>query len=82
MCDSCATESQRWLDYRLPPVLKIASSSARDDTPAGLADRRRSRFEEWRDTINRQQALIRKHCIEAGHAVAEETSGNGLTTPP
>ena len=67
MCAACQAQHDAWLDYRLPPPVKIASGSSRDDTVAGVADARKARLQEWRDTINRQQALIRAQCIAAGH---------------
>lgn len=67
MCAECRAKHDAWLDYRLSPTVKIASGASRDDTVAGLADRRRARFQEWKGTINRQQALIRAQCIAAGH---------------
>ena len=67
MCAECRAKHDAWLDYRLPPRVNIASGSSRDDTVAGVADARKARFQEWRDTINRQQELIRAQCIAAGH---------------
>lgn len=68
LCGPCREASDAWLDYKITPALKIASGAARDDTAAGLADRRRARYEEWKATITRQQALIRAQCEAAGHA--------------
>ena len=67
MCATCQARHDDWLDYRLPTRVKIASGASRDDTVAGVAEARKVRFQEWRDTINRQQALIRSQCIAAGH---------------
>lgn len=63
MCDDCHAEWSKWLDYRLPTSFKIASGASRDDTPAGIKDARRARYEEWRKTIQTQQDLIRNHCL-------------------
>lgn len=72
LCPPCQAERQRWLDYRLPPVLAIAHGSGApyDVSAAGLRDKRRSRFEEWRSTIRFQMDLIASQCRAARH-VAE-----------
>ena len=67
LCGPCQAASDAWLDYRLTPSIKIASGSSRDDTVAGVADARKARHQEWKDTINRQQAIIRAQCEAAGH---------------
>lgn len=64
LCSPCQLASDAWLDYRVNPPLKIASGSSRDDTAAGVADGLRARYEEWRNTIRNQQALIQKLCTE------------------
>ncbi|AIM40927.1 hypothetical protein SEA_AELIN_79 [Mycobacterium phage Aelin] len=78
LCAACQAASDKWLDYRITPSIKIASGSARDDTLDGVRDRRAARFQEWRDTINRQQALIRKQCISAGHVTIVDVELPGL----
>lgn len=64
LCVPCRNAWMAWLDYRLPPVLSITygSGAARDSTAAGIRDREKSRFREWRDTIRWQQAHIEQLC--------------------
>jgi hypothetical protein len=73
LCPPCSAARSAWLDYRLPPVLGIAygSGAPYDVSAAGVRDRRRSRFEEWRSTVRFNRDLIARHCRAAGH-VAEE----------
>ncbi|ACU41224.1 hypothetical protein SEA_ROY17_78 [Mycobacterium phage Roy17] len=78
LCAACQAASDKWLDYRITPSIKIASGSARDDTVEGVRDARAARFQEWRDTINRQQALIRKQCVSAGHVTIVDVELPGL----
>lgn len=73
LCNSCRAKSDAWLDYRVPTTLKIASGSSRDDTPAGVVDARRARYESWQNTIRQQQALIRRICSES-HPVKQPAS--------
>lgn len=63
LCEPCAEESSRWLDYRAPRTARFASGSRRDDDPAGVTDNLRGRFDDWRATVRGQQALIREHCM-------------------
>lgn len=69
VCTRCRAERDAWLDYRLPPVLGIAygSGAPYDVSPAGIRDRQRSRFEEWRSTVNFNRDLIARTCRAAGH---------------
>lgn len=73
LCPPCRAASSAWLDYRLPPVLGIAHGSGApyDVSAAGIRDRQRGRFEEWRSTIRFNRDLIARTCRAAGH-VAEE----------
>jgi hypothetical protein len=72
LCPPCSAARTAWLDYRLPPVLGIAHGSGApyDVSVAGIRDRRRARFEEWRSTIRFHMDLIARQCRTAGH-VAE-----------
>lgn len=74
LCPPCSAASQRWLDYRLPPVLSITygSGAARDATPAGIREREESRFRQWRDTIRWQQQHIADLCAAGKHALDAE----------
>jgi hypothetical protein len=57
LCSSCGKKWVAWLSYKLtPPIVFVAIG--RDD-PAGA---QRRRFEQWRDTIQSQQALIELIC--------------------
>ncbi|AGM13275.1 hypothetical protein PBI_NEWMAN_78 [Mycobacterium phage Newman] len=78
LCAACQAASDKWLDYRITPSIKIASGAARDDTVEGVRDARAAHFQEWRDTINRQQALIRKQCVSAGHVTIVDVELPGL----
>lgn len=70
MCQECSREYMAWLDYRLPPP-PIRLMSIEGGNPAReIQWRQQRRFEEWRDTIRFQQDLIRRLCLEAGHASA------------
>lgn len=67
-CDQCRAEQDRWR-YETSPLthsrrsrFKIASGAVYDDSAAGARDRMRIAFEEWRDLVNSQCALIAKTC--------------------
>lgn len=72
LCAPCREARAAWLDYRLPPVLGIAygSGAPYDVSAAGIRDRQRARFEEWRSTVRFHRDLIARTCRTAGH-VAE-----------
>lgn len=72
LCIPCREARSRWLDYRLPPVpgFQHGSGAPYDTSPAGIRDRQRSRFEQWRSTVRFQMDLIASACRAAGH-VAE-----------
>ena len=60
MCAVHRAESAAWLDYKIGPIApQIVSigNSYRD-----VEERRRARFEDWRNTINTQRALIEESC--------------------
>ncbi|MET8278236.1 hypothetical protein [Micromonospora sp. NPDC005174] len=69
LCEPCSAQHARWLDYRLPRTFGIAydSGTPYDVSTAGVRDRRRSRFEEWRATIKFNQDLIARTCREQRH---------------
>lgn len=74
-CTPCRTEQDRWYDTTpqgLYPGLSLITqaSAAYDYTPRGVAERRRIRWERWRDTVRFQRDLIARTCREAGHAAA------------
>ncbi len=74
-CTPCRTEQDRWYDttpQQMFPGLGFVmqASAAYDLTPRGVADRRRIRWEQWRDTVRFQQALIATACRAAGHTPA------------
>lgn len=62
ICQSCHEKWRSWFGYRIVPGLRINTYATRDGTLAGLKDRQRARFEEWRDTIRCNQELIEKIC--------------------
>jgi hypothetical protein len=62
ICPPCHEAWRSWFNYRIVPGLRINSGATRDDTLAGIKDRQRARFEEWRDTIRSNQELIEKIC--------------------
>jgi len=72
LCPPCSAARAAWLDYRPPPVRGFAHGSGApyDVSAAGLRDRRRSRFEQWRSTVRFQMDLIAAQCRAARH-VAE-----------
>lgn len=82
LCAPCKKKSDGWLDYRVSPSLKIASGASRDDTPAGVADARRARYDTWRNTIRTQQELIRRLCAEQHQAVEAPSSQYTLDSVP
>lgn len=62
ICRPCHAKWSSWFGYRIIPWLRINSGATRDDTLEGVKDRQRARFEEWRETIRSNQALIEKIC--------------------
>jgi len=75
LCAQHAEESAAWLDYRITPGIRIGAGASRDDTVAGVRDRQRMRFEDWRSTITFQQDLIRRICA------VRCTAGRIVTVP-
>ena len=69
LCGPCQASRAAWLDYRLPPVFGIAHGSGApyDVSAAGIRDRQRSRFDEWRSTVRFHRDLIARTCRAAGH---------------
>lgn len=72
LCPPCGAARLAWLDYRLPRTFGFAygSGAPYDVSAAGVRDRRRLRFEEWRSTVRFHTDLIARQCRAAGH-VAE-----------
>lgn len=73
LCAPCSEARLAWLDYRLPRVRGFAHGSGApyDISAAGIRDRQRSRFEEWRSTIRFHMDLIARACRAAGHVDSE-----------
>ncbi|GAA0550044.1 hypothetical protein GCM10010172_35130 [Paractinoplanes ferrugineus] len=69
LCPACQTQRSQWLDYRLPTALGFVHGSGApyDVSPAGVRDRHRSRFQEWKDTIAFHRDLIARTCRAQGH---------------
>ena len=76
LCPPCSAARSAWLDYRLRPVLGIAHGSGApyDVSAAGIRDRRRARFEEWRSTVRFNRDLIARQCRAAGHLAERPTA--------
>lgn len=76
LCPPCRAARSAWLDYRLPPALGIAHGSGApyDVSAAGLRDRQRSRFAEWRTTVRFHMDLIARECRTAGHVAEAPTA--------
>lgn len=73
LCGPCSAESQRWLDTSpdtLIPRLSFTfgSGTAYDYTPAGVAERRRARYDEWRRTVQHGRRMIALACRAGYHA--------------
>lgn len=65
LCSPCRAASDEWLSYQVPaPVIICTIGNRAMDTEM----RRQSRFRQWRETIQFQQALIRRLCLEGRHA--------------
>jgi hypothetical protein len=61
LCDTHRAKHQAWLDYRLPPgPIRLISIST--DREKATRDGRELRYQDWRDTITRQQALVVECC--------------------
>ena len=74
LCRPCAGERERWLDYRLPPASLgyiTQAVAGYDLTAAGIGDRRKARFAQWRNTVRFQQRLITSQCLAGIHAAAQ-----------
>lgn len=69
LCVPCRAARLSWLDYRLPPVpgFQHGSGAPYDTSPAGIRDRQRGRFEEWRSIIRFHRDLIARTCRASGH---------------
>jgi len=68
LCDPCAAEWLRWLDYRLPQPQRWIVKLGGNPNLLSLANREYL-FRECRDTIRAQQKLIEDHCA-ASHVKA------------
>jgi hypothetical protein len=66
LCPPCQAARLSWLDYRLPHSLGVGAT-VYDSSPAGIRDRQRGRFEEWRSTIRFHRDLIARTCRASGH---------------
>jgi hypothetical protein len=65
-CQPCWGLWHRWLDYRLPPPpIRLDGTSIRTVRDVAAAQQRR--YQEWRDTIRSQQALIAAACRDGNH---------------
>ena len=60
MCPECSEKWMAWLDYKIIPPVNLVQIGA--VTSRSLEKSRQRRADEWRDTINFSQRLIRKIC--------------------
>lgn len=68
VCDACIKTRNRWIDeYPLIRPLSIASHAGWDDTPTGIAWRRRRQYDDWANTIRWHYDFITKFCRQAEH---------------
>lgn len=75
LCDSCHRAWLAWLDYRLPHRIPFVAQATYDTTPAGARDNHRSRFEEWRRTVQQGQDGVRAWCL-ANHPTVPSVAGD------
>lgn len=70
MCPDCSEKWAAWLDYKIvPPINLVQIGSV---TAYSLEEGRKRRFEEWRDTINWNQRLIKRICTIRHNWTGEE----------
>lgn len=66
LCPPCREKADSWLDSRpqdvFPQLALAGAQAAYDLTAAGSSERRRARYERWRELINEQRAAIRTYC--------------------
>lgn len=72
LCGPCRATSDAWLHDTKPsthvrPGVSFVSHAAYDDTPAGAAANTRARWEQWRDLVRTQQAMIATNCAAGRH---------------
>jgi hypothetical protein len=71
-CESCRTLVNRWMDTTPSALIPqhgftFGSGAAHDASGAGLMERRRYRYQQWRETVRFQVGLIRDACRVEGH---------------
>jgi hypothetical protein len=65
-CEPCWGLWHRWLDYTMPPApIRLDGTGIRSARDVGAAQERR--YQDWRDTIRAQQALIAEGCWAGNH---------------
>ena len=74
LCAACAAERDRWLATKPSTLVPqharaIACGAAYDDTPAGVRDNTRARYEAWRQLVNEARQDIKERCLAAGHSI-------------
>jgi hypothetical protein len=75
LCPPCIEKRMRWLDsnpLKVLPSFGIAygSGALYDVSAAGVLDRRRARYEQWRALVREQMAGIASDCRKRGHVAA------------
>jgi hypothetical protein len=84
LCGPCQAERDRWLDTTpatlIPrPGFAHGSGAAYDVSAAGMAERRRARYEEWRRTVRHGREMVAVACRAGHHAEPRvDTSQSGL----
>jgi hypothetical protein len=81
MCLACRELYVRWLVAR-PPAIGLGwitqARAGYDLTPRGIADRRKARYESWRNLVREQLAAIVANCKAGRHARGSvKTGGRG-----
>lgn len=72
-CEPCTDLINRWMDTQpstlIPrPAVALTGGTGYDSTPAGVADKRRSHYEQWRRTVRDGIAAVRAACAAGRHA--------------
>lgn len=74
VCPTCREEQFRWLDTRPQDMFRglgyiTQARAGYDNTPAGIRDNRKARYERWRTLVRDQIAEIADDCQRNGHDV-------------
>lgn len=76
ICDPCRDEQFRWMDTKpselITPGIRIGNNATFDMSSAGVVGNSRSRYDKWRELVNRQCNLIRESCGRGEHGVQHD----------